>query len=98
MIQYLQDKLTDHFNKIMLAVLYIGTVGLVVHLIHKSDAGGSDQAFILWATNTSSLIIGRLLGMMPEASNGQQKVGGTSTAGSSSVPVVTQVESTQTKE
>ncbi len=63
---YLKDKLTDHFNKLLLAFLFCGVIVVVVHLMHKSDAGGNDAAFILWATNTASLIMGKLLGMMPQ--------------------------------
>lgn len=56
----------NHFNKLLLAFLFIGIVILVIHLMNKSDAGGDDQAFILWATNTASLVMGKLLGMMPQ--------------------------------
>jgi hypothetical protein len=66
MMGYLKDKLTDHFNKLLLAFLFIGVIVVVVHLMNKSDAGGDDAAFILWATNTASLIMGKLLGMMPQ--------------------------------
>lgn len=65
-MNFLRNKLTDHFNKLLLASLFIGVVIIVVHLMNKSDAGGDDQAFILWATNTASLIMGKLLGMMPQ--------------------------------
>ena len=65
MIDYLKEKLTDHFNKLLLAVLFIGTVSLAVHLMHKSDAGGNDSGFIVWAETQAAFVLGRLLGMMP---------------------------------
>jgi hypothetical protein len=64
MIKILSRLYDNHFNKLLLAFLFIGIVILVIHLMNKSDAGGDDQAFILWATNTASLVMGKLLGMM----------------------------------
>ena len=64
-MKYWKDKITDHFNKILLAMLFIGTVALCVHLMHKSDAGGDEAGMIVWAETQAAFILGKLLGMMP---------------------------------
>lgn len=55
----------SHFNKLLLAALFIVVVALAVHLMHKSDAGGDDAGFIVWAETQAAFILGTLLGMMP---------------------------------
>lgn len=62
---YLKNKLTDHFNKLMLALLFIGTVALAMHLMNKKDAGGDETGMIVWMETQAAFILGKLLGMMP---------------------------------
>jgi hypothetical protein len=64
MMQFLRDKITAHFDKVLLAVLFLATVILCVHLIHKADAGGDDMTFIVWAETQAAMILGALLGLI----------------------------------
>lgn len=78
-MSYWKGKLTDHFDKILLAVLFIFTVALTVHLMHKSDAGGEDTAFIVWAETQAAMILGRLVGMIQSTPNGDSNIASEST-------------------
>jgi hypothetical protein len=64
MIQFIKDKVTDHFEEILLGFLFLATVLIAVHLMHKSDAGGDDAGFIVWAETQAAMILGKLIGMI----------------------------------
>jgi len=63
-VDFWKDKADRYFDEIVLAILFIVTVGLTVHLIHKSDAGGNDTAFIVWAETQAVVILTRLISML----------------------------------
>jgi hypothetical protein len=54
------NKIYEFFAELLLAFLFAGLVSVTVHLVHKSDAGGNDAAFITWSTNTASFVLGAL--------------------------------------
>lgn len=65
MIDFLKSiRDSRHFDKILLAVLFLAVTVLCIHLMHKSDAGGDDAGFIVWAETSASLILGCLLGLI----------------------------------
>ena len=64
MIDFIKGKLTIHFDKILLAFLFLATVILAIHLMHKADAGGNDGGFIVWAETQAAMILGALLGLI----------------------------------
>ena len=55
------NKIYELFAELLLAALFIGLVVVTVHLMHKSDAGGDDVAFITWAETQAAMIVGALL-------------------------------------
>ena len=64
------SKMVEHrqFDKCLLAFLFVSTVALTIHLMHKSDAGGNDTAFIVWSEAQAATILGRLIGMFQDSS------------------------------
>lgn len=74
MVEFLKSKIALHFDKLLLAVLFLATVILTVHLMHKSDAGGDDKIFIVWAETQAAMILGALLGLIKgEIANNPKK-------------------------
>lgn len=64
MIDFIKSKITAHFDKVLLAFLFLATVILAIHLMHKADAGGDDAGFIVWAETQAAMILGALLGLI----------------------------------
>jgi hypothetical protein len=57
---------SKHFDKLLLSGLFVATVLLCVHLIHKSDAGGDDMTFIIWAQTQAAMTLGALLALIKQ--------------------------------
>jgi hypothetical protein len=57
-------KVGDHFNKLLLAFIFIATCSMCVHLMHKQDAGGNDAAFIAWGEAQAAFVLGRLVSII----------------------------------
>lgn len=66
MSEFLKAKISLHFDKLLLAVLFLATIVLCVHLIHKADAGGDDMTFIVWAETQAAMILGGLLALIKQ--------------------------------
>ncbi len=66
MSEFLKAKISLHFDKLLLAVLFLATIVLCVHLIHKADAGGDDMTFIVWAETQAAMILGALLALIKQ--------------------------------
>jgi hypothetical protein len=64
-LKYWKDKLTDHFNKIILTLILFAVGWTCVHLMHKADAGGDDAMFIQWAEGIALIVLTKLLALMP---------------------------------
>lgn len=65
MIQWLNGITSvKNFDKLLLGVLFLATLILCVHLMHKSDAGGSDLQFITFAEGAATTTLGALLGLI----------------------------------
>lgn len=72
-MDFLKEKIDLYFNELVLAALFIATLIITVHLMHKSDAGGQDAAFIVWAENAAFLILTNLINLMMKPKNDDTK-------------------------
>jgi len=78
-LEFLKAKFALHFDKLLLAVLFVATIWIAVHLMHKSDAGGDDATFITWAQTQAAMILGALLGLIKGDSKSSDSVTSTTT-------------------
>lgn len=63
-----KGKVTEHFDKILLAVMFTITMVACIHLMHKADAGGDDSGFIVWGETQAAMILGALIGLIKGSS------------------------------
>ena len=65
LLKFMGGVYDNHFNKLLLAVIFLATILVAVHLMHKQDAGGNDAGFIVWAETQAAFTLGKLLSIMP---------------------------------
>ena len=61
MIDFVKDKIGTYFSELLLATMFCVVLAFVIHLIHKSDAGGNDKDFIVWAEAADLTILNTLV-------------------------------------